>query len=205
MSVYQILKDIRAYGGRGKAYGEKQIHKVPDASVVERVPFVVEKCQGRTVLDIGHASGALHSKISAVAKMTFGLDKERNGSAQSVVMDLDDVSLVDLPFPTELGIDLIVCGEVIEHLANPGWLLQRLARTFPNAELLITVPNAFSAGARSWLARGIENVHVQHCAWYSWHTLKILVERYSYNINEWHWYNGEPLTAEGLIFVCKVI
>src|SRR3990172_4625529 len=48
---------------------------------------------------------------------------------------------------------------------------------------------------------GIEHLsNPEHVAYYSWHTLKVLVERHGYGIVEWYWYNGEPGTAEGLIF-----
>jgi 2-polyprenyl-3-methyl-5-hydroxy-6-metoxy-1,4-benzoquinol methylase len=204
MSVYNILSDIQAYHGRGRAYGEKQLHRIPKTDSVDRVKFVLQRCKSKVVLDVGHASGELHSKITAVAKQVFGLDKERNGSAHSVTMDLDDFAIPALPFPRELGIELVVCGEVIEHLANPGWFLHRLGQALPDAELLITAPNAFSSGSRHWLSQHIENVNRDHVSWLSWHTLKVLVERYGYEVMEWHWYNGQPLTAEGLIFVCKL-
>jgi len=37
-------------------------------------------------------------------------------------------------------------------------------------------------------------------AWYSWHTMMMLLERLGYDVLDWRWYNGVPLTAEGLIF-----
>jgi hypothetical protein len=43
---------------------------------------------------------------------------------------------------------------------------------------------------------------VDHCYWFSWRTLKTLVERAGYAVAEFHWYGpGEPGFSEGLIFV----
>lgn len=201
---YDILTDIQAYGGLTKEYVAKQIHKVPEAQSVERVKFLLERCTGRTLLDIGCASGELHSKLAVVTKAIYGLDRNGVDGPSFKVLDIDAIPGEPiLPFRETEGIDTILCGEVIEHLANPGWLLQRIASNFHDAELIITAPNAFSKSGRHWMGRGIENINADHVSWLSWHTLRVLVGRYGYNVSEWYWYGGEALTAEGLIFVCR--
>lgn len=202
-SPYDILADIQAFGGLGREYGEKQLHKVPDAKVVERRKFVIEQCAGKVVLDIGCASGELHAKLVESAKQIFGIDKMPLAGQQYAALDLDDLGAPPiLPF-SDRGIELIVCGETLEHLSNPGWLLQRVRNTFPQASLLITVPNAFNSGSKKWTARGLENVNRDHVCWYSYHSLKVLVGRHGFAVIGHWWYNGEPLTAEGLIFLCR--
>lgn len=201
MGAYQILEDLTAYDGLGRQYGEKQLHKIPDAKSVDRRKFILEKCVGKTVLDIGHASGELHDMIKSVAKHAFGIDRDAKVSPDYARIDLDDLTIANLPFTAADGIDLVVCGETLEHLSNPGWLLQRIAKDLPGSELLITVPNAFSSGSRKWLARGIENVNRDHSCWFSWKTLTNLVSRFGYSVKEFYWYGGEPLVAEGIIVV----
>ena len=203
-SPYDILDEIQAYDGLGRAYGEKQLHKVPDAPVVNRRQFVIERCTGKVVLDIGCASGELHAQLLPVVKQIYGIDKDSMAGPNYAQFDLDELGAPPvLPF-VDRGIELIVCGETLEHLSNPGWLLNRIATSFPSAELLITVPNAFSRAGASWLARGVENVNRDHVAWYSYHTLKVLAERYGFAVKESFWYGGEPLMAEGLIFSCRL-
>jgi hypothetical protein len=68
---------------------------------------------------------------------------------------------------------------------------------------VITVPNAFAQAGRSHMLRGVENVNVDHVAWYSHRTLKTLLERVGYDIKEFHWYRGVPYLAEGLIVVTE--
>jgi hypothetical protein len=50
---------------------------------------------------------------------------------------------------------------------------------------------------------GTENVNVDHVAWYSWRTLKTLLDRYGYPIREFYWYKGRPRFAEGIIVVTE--
>ena len=121
--------------------------------------------------------------------------------------DLDDVSL-DLPdtvFNTVGGSepDIIVCGEVLEHLSNPGWFLTRLRRQYPGVPVLVTVPNAFSEAAIKWLAKGKENVNIDHVAWYSPHTLRVLLQRAGYTTGDLYYYGGTDPLAEGLIVVAE--
>ena len=95
--------------------------------------------------------------------------------------------------------ELIVAGEIIEHLANPGNLLKVLRQI--SCPLLITVPNAFSSAAAGHLSAGTENVNKAHVSWYSYTTLLTLTMRYNYSLKEFYWYSGKPLFAEGLIFL----
>jgi len=108
-------------------------------------------------------------------------------------MDLDDFD----EFP-KFDVDIIVCGEVFEHLANPGRVLKALREY--QKPVVVTVPNAFSDSGHFSVSRGIENVNKDHVAYYSYWTLRELVTRYGFTIYDWYWYNGKPLTAEGLIF-----
>jgi hypothetical protein len=198
-SIYDILTGIRS-GNPERVWREKMLHAIPETESVERVPFLVERCQGRVVLNLGSASGDLHDKLAKAADRIYALDKEPTNQPTTAIFNLDSVNGSDkLPF-CDLPIDLIVAGELFEHLANPGWLLQRLSINFPSAEVVITVPNYQSAGGGKYIRQGIECVNRDHVAWYSWRTLLTLVERYGYVCREWRWYNGEPRTAEGLIF-----
>lgn len=72
--------------------------------------------------------------------------------------------------------DIIVAGELLEHLPNPGLCLCGLARLQPNAMLIVTVPNCLSAAVAARANIGIESVHQDHVAWYSPRTLCRLLE-----------------------------
>lgn len=179
---------------RTPEYVAKMLHAVPDAPVVDRAAFIRERCQGKVVLDVG-ASGPMHDVIVKVASTTYGLD--RRDGPDITGFDLDAI-LPELPCFKD--VEIVVCGEVLEHLSNPGWLLARLHEQY-RVPVIVTVPNAFTAAGRKHLENGIENVNKDHVAWYSYHTLKGLLERHGYTIAEFAWYNGQPFTAEGLIVV----
>lgn len=179
---------------RSPEYVAKMMHTIPEVKSIDREKFILDRCKGKTVLDIG-ASGRMHALIAKTAAKCYGIDREDGDGVVGV--NLDDVSVT---LPVFDGVELVVCGEVLEHLANPGWFLQRLKKAY-QVPVVITVPNAFSAAGYSHMERGIENINCDHVSWYSWKTMSVLLGRYGYEIDEWHWYGGEPITAEGLIFL----
>jgi hypothetical protein len=190
-------------------YAAKMLHAVPKSTSVDRAKFIVERVTGKRVLEFG-ASGPMHEAIVKAAARVLGVDREDSDGV--VGFDLDAVLLGEpgftqfqraLPEP-EFIPDVILCGEVIEHLANPGWFLKRLKAQFPGVPVLITVPNAFCImGFKRHLEQGVENVNIDHVAWYSHRTMKTLLARYGYGIEEFFWYGGDPYTAEGLIMVAR--
>lgn len=178
-------------------YVAKMMHRIPEASVVDRSAFILERVTGRRVLELG-ATGPMHAAIVASAACVVGID--RDASDGVLAFDLDDVTQPDLP-PCDP--EIIVCGEVLEHLANPGHVLARLKAHHPGVPIIITVPNAFSDIGRGHVKRGTENVNKDHVSYYSYKTLTTLVARYGFTVREFAWYNGDPRTAEGLIVVVE--
>lgn len=201
MSVYDVLTKIKRGGLNGHA--ERMLHNVPDATVVNRMEFILARCKDKTVLDLGCAGTAgdfaQFNRITSVASRAYGIDIKP--SRNTLVLDLDDVSCQHL-LCDDAPIELVVIGEILEHLRNPGHLLDRILRAWPNTEVLVTVPNCFSLQAIKWQEKGTEQVADDHVAWYSWHTAKRLLEKSGYRIDEWHWYNGPPRFSEGLVFLC---
>lgn len=204
MTTYATIDELRSHLGTAPAkeadtaYAEKMLHRVPDAPVVDRAAFILEQCRGKRVLEFG-ASGPLHEAIAKVTTAgSLGVDRET--AAGIVGFDLDDVSLQTLP---DNNPEVIVCGEVLEHLSNPGWFLTRLRRQFPGVAVVLSVPNAFSAVAARHIVRGTENVNRDHVAWYSYRTLLTLLKRAGYTKNVFAWYRGAPMTAEGLLVVME--
>lgn len=208
---YATIDDLRSQlgtrpkaPGAEQAYADKMLHRVPDAPVVDRSAFILEHCTGKRVLEFG-ASGPMHEAMVKVAAQCYGID--RSDGPGVLGFDLDavrlngDMALVDLPQYAD--IDVIVCGEVLEHLSNPGWFLERLHRQYPKTPTIITVPNAYSHAGHVHMGKGVENVNADHCSWYSFRTLRTLLERYGYAGYRFAWYGGQPLTAEGIVVFCE--
>jgi 2-polyprenyl-3-methyl-5-hydroxy-6-metoxy-1,4-benzoquinol methylase len=193
MSIYDLCTEVAEFPNMPAEWIDKMIHRVPAAPVFDRADYLVKACRGKKILDIG-ASGPMSEKLQEVAAWYRGCDITPQDRDNFFQIDLDKAN----ELPIETDIDLIIAGEVIEHLSNAGHFLDLL---YPNgAQVILTTPNAFSVGSRAYLARNIEAVNGDHVAWYSYQTLKTLVSRHGFRVLLWGWYNGKPMTAEGLIF-----
>ncbi len=196
MSVkYATIEELRQsiVDPISKAYKDRMFQPIPNLPTVkDRSAYLVEKAKDKVVLDVG-CTGDISKKIKTVAKGYYGIDK--------VPGDWEIVDLDHKPheIPKHADVDTVICSEVLEHLANPGFFLMALKQFYPGRTLYFTVPNA---GAYM-VKEGCEVVNAEHVCWYSYATLKTLLTRYKYEIVESRWYNGDPYKAEGLIMVAK--
>jgi 2-polyprenyl-3-methyl-5-hydroxy-6-metoxy-1,4-benzoquinol methylase len=165
-------------------------------AVAEREAHILERCRGRSVLHLGCADAPflderlatgtlLHAKLLAIAPETVGLDSDPQsvermrslmrapifvGSAESLSVDLG-------------RFDVVVAGELIEHLNNPGLFLESVKRVLTvDGELIITTPNAFCLRRALRVAVGTESVHPDHVSYYSHATLSALLARFGFAV-----------------------
>jgi hypothetical protein len=201
--LHAELDEMQQWGLDPRYYA-KMIHHVPVFPILDREPYIVARCAGLRVLDIGCASGTLHRQIQESAAWVTGVDHEPCGHPGDIWLDLDDyVALQAWQVPS---VDLIVMAEVIEHLCNPGYLLKKLRVEAPSVPLLITTPNAMATAGQVWMQRGIECVNPDHNAWYSYHTLQVLLQKCGWPPDgcSWSWYGGGPAGLnEGIICVAR--
>lgn len=204
-SVDEVIKGLDEYNVVGvystpednSKYFNKYMVKIPETISIPREDFILAKCENKVILDIG-CVGPLHVNIMKVAKETWGIDIQDNPGYPNYFKC--DLSNQPIPFPLAEKFDLVVCGEVIEHLINPGQFLMQLHAA--KCPIIVTVPNAFgSAGMKCIRNTGYENVNKDHVAYYSYGTFKVLATKCKYKISEYYWYNGEPRLSEGIIFV----
>lgn len=123
--------------------------------LTSRIPYILERCRGKSVLDIGCAhndakhidnKGWLHREIDKVAKSLVGLDIEADAvkymnelGYTTFVADAQNFDLTD-KYPD--GFDVIVCGDVIEHLTNPGDLIKSAMKHLaPNGKVIMSTVN----------------------------------------------------------------
>lgn len=169
--------------------------RVPDVPVVDRNSWLVGRCYGKTILSLG-CTGKTQAMLDEVCPTVYGVDIEPLERENFTVLNLDECPK-SLP---ECDVDLVVAAEVIEHLRNPGKLLDAIASKYPNVPLIVTTPNAFADIGRESLCNGIERVNLQHVAYYSYKTLERCLSMSGYEIVQWFWYKpGPPVFAEGLI------
>jgi SAM-dependent methyltransferase len=164
---------------------------------VDKVPFIETLCKNKTVLDMGcirhNAEFAfkdpnwLHKKIKKVAKKTVGVDymreevKKMNNAGYNILYG--DVTK---PLKIKGKFDVIVAGDLIEHLANfEGFFknCQRLMKT--GAQLVITTPNPFFSDEFHYVAfKKNYLMNPEHTCWIDPLCLAQLAARYGYSIRE---------------------
>jgi hypothetical protein len=83
---------------------------------------------------------------------------------------------------------VVVIGEVIEHLDNPGAALRNLHGLLAPGGQLVTVPNAFSLSGIARVLLGRETTHPEHATHHSFVTLQRLLAMNGMPPSEVLWY-----------------
>lgn len=215
--------------------------------LVQRVDFIQKSCAGKKVLHLGctnypytlsaiENNMLMHFSLEKVADEIYGFDYDQegldiltsHGSTNLFQADLEKLDEVDV----DKTFDVIIAGEMIEHLNNPGLFLGGIKRFMnPQTRLVITTINAY-CGMR-FLHYGLrgrggsaEPVHPDHVAYYSYSTLSLLLTRHQLDVEEFCFYDiGDehrplnfkilnflndlcvriaPQWADGIIAVCKL-
>lgn len=177
---------------------------------LQRVPFIIDAVTGRSVLHLGctnypytedsiKAGTFLHSKIADAARDVYGLDSDERGIEllkskgyeNLFLADLEDLGNIEL----DQTFDVIVAGEMIEHLLNPGLFLRGVKRFLrDDSVMILTTPNAYSVFRFLIYTvsgkRGVnEPVHPDHVAYYSFKTLSRLLDLAGYEIDDFCFYD----------------
>lgn len=161
--------------------------------VLDRDEFVVRLVQNARVLHVGcadagftreklHDGSLFHARMDEITEYLYGVDIDRDGIHIMEDAGYRNLECVDIG-EKEIDIDkvdYIVVGEVLEHLSNPGVLLNAIAKLAyeHDAKVIISVPNAFAMFRIGKLLSGIEHVHEDHVAYYSPTTLRTLLNRF---------------------------
>lgn len=178
--------------------------------VVDRESFVTGLCAGREVLHLGaadwpftaeqHREGRLlHTRIRSVAARVVGIDLSDAGVRYLRGLGYDDVLVGDVERIDELRLgrrfDVIVAGEILEHLSNPGLFLGGLHTVaHDDARLVVTAPNAFSLKSFLRALFRTELVHGDHVAYLSAATVRHLCARYGFELEQTAYYQTRPLS-----------
>jgi hypothetical protein len=115
------------------------------------------------------------------------------------VKDLHQVDLLDAARMTQAWTGLafkpevVLAGELLEHLDSPGSMLRICGRQMPAASrLAVTVPNAFSLRSFLHVGLGYEKVAADHVAYYSLASLRALARRCGFQLTEVRWCRYAP-------------
>ena len=109
---------------------------------VYRDEYILENCKGKEVLNIGCLSAdkkaKLHKEIGRVARYVLGIDIFKS--------DLENCTKANAQnFELSRKFDIVVVGEVIEHLWNLEGMFKSVEKVLrKNGKLIITTPNAYA-------------------------------------------------------------
>lgn len=192
-----LSDELQEMGTHSAEYWTKQVHRVPESKTVDRTGYLIKQVTGKTMLHVG-CTGPLDVALRKAAKKCYGIDQQALNRPDFHQCNLDALAYEDLPqYP---DVELVICGEVLEHLSNPGFFLISIREACPGIPVIFTVPNAMCPAGAEWLLkRGRENVNADHVSYYSYTTIKTLLTRAGYAITEHFWYGGKPYISEGLI------
>jgi len=177
-------------------YGQDEMaHPLPRTKIVDRVPWLVEQCRGKRVIHVGFADAGfreeqsragswLHGHLDEVTTSLVGLDFDSPG-VQAAVDGGFEAHLVDCTDSAAVAAlelepaDIVLAGEVIEHLGAPGPFLDAMALLCaPGGTLIVTTPNAYGlVNVVANITRRVEVNHPDHVVMFTWRTLTQLMQR----------------------------
>lgn len=164
---------------------------------VDRISFIKNCCNGKTVLDLGAMDETaytakqgrgtwLHEEIAAVAHQVLGIDNsplvppDGLRTSKNSTIRLGNIMQVGAMLESEsFSPDVIVAGELIEHLENPLLFLKGIRATdrLRGKTLILTTPNATALHNCLIGLISRESTHHDHLCIFSFKTLYTLCNR----------------------------
>jgi 2-polyprenyl-3-methyl-5-hydroxy-6-metoxy-1,4-benzoquinol methylase len=113
---------------------------------------------GKRVLDVGCSSGYLAEPLAARGNTIVGLELDAGAAREAErfceQVLVGDVETMELPF-APASFDVVLCGDVVEHLRDPVAALARLRPLLrPDGRLVVSTPNVANWAIRLSLLGG---------------------------------------------------
>jgi 2-polyprenyl-3-methyl-5-hydroxy-6-metoxy-1,4-benzoquinol methylase len=181
------------------------VHRTPHARLVDRVDALRDLVRDRRIIDIGFADEGmmvakrahrawLHEILAEAARECVGIDADADAvmRAQELGFTAHVANVEDEAALRALGLepaDVVVAGELIEHLDRPGAFVDAVGTLLaPGGALILTTPNAHSLTNVLGALAGRELVNPDHVGWYSWRTLMTLLARHGWRLDQLSYY-----------------
>jgi SAM-dependent methyltransferase len=192
--------------------GPSSIHNLPRARVGDRVALLCALARDQRTIDLGfidqgrmsdkRAEGTwLHGELAHVARELVGIDSDAAGVARAEELgyvafcaDCEDrESLLRLNIEPA---DLVIAGELLEHLDRPGLFLDAVKTLVsPSGILAITTPNSLSLTNFLAALVGKELLNADHVGWQSPRTAETLLSRHGWKLRDLFFYRFPPVRS----------
>jgi 2-polyprenyl-3-methyl-5-hydroxy-6-metoxy-1,4-benzoquinol methylase len=164
-----------------------------------RMDIIGPLVKNKSVLDVGcvdhdikQIQGSwMHREINQLAKEVLGVDHLPEAVQELQKLGFKVVCQNAEALNLNKTFDVIVAGEIIEHLKNPGLFLEGAAKHLkPGGILILTTPNAFSiANVFKILKRNKIKVNDDHTCWFDPVTIQTLLAKNHFIAREIYWIN----------------
>jgi len=178
--------------------------------ILDREAEIIKASQGLDVCHIGcvgvHMEDIFHLRLAHECKYLLGVDINMQGldmmkknypNMQYAFFNLEDKRKDELPHHWISRFDVIVLGEVVEHVGNAMNFIKRASDMLKkDGQIIITVPNAFSL--RSFVNIALANaelVRTDHTSYYSYTTIQTLLESCNCEILNLDFYSDITTTS----------
>ncbi len=150
---------------------------------VNRVDYILDYCRDKSVLHIGFSDHPytdkkikdgtfLHFYLKQIAKNLWGLDNSEPAIETYCRLTNDQqvicADIMDERLSTKINhqFEVVLLGEIVEHLKNPHRAIENLHNTFSAGTILIvTTPNYSSINSFAAALNNTEMIHPDHY-WY---------------------------------------
>ena len=166
---------------------EQWLQPIPKAGLQNREECILNYCAGKKVLHVGFADAPytkekiqnktlLHTKLKQHTTDLLGVDTDVESVELYKQLTNDEqvlaISPVELNNEQLQQYDIILIGEVLEHLPDPVAMIEQLYPKMKGGQLLmITVPNHVSFDSMAGALYETESIHPDHHWYFSPYTL----------------------------------
>ena len=146
-----VVRDVLEYRLAVRGFGTSEWVPTPDEYAFKEgdgsshslILQMMASLPPSKVLDLGCSAGLLAQQIRVAGHTVVGVDaielpQVRDRTDEFYVADLDE------PLPGQIGVgfDVVIAGDIVEHLARPGNALREMRRVLrPGGQLILSVPN----------------------------------------------------------------
>jgi len=191
-----------------------QVHiSKSEQSIISRIELLKEMTIKKSVIHVGccdhiplikqkiEKNNWLHKHIDNASRKCLGIDTDPEG-VKYLINELGyeniikaDIAKEDIPVISDNTWDILLLGEVLEHIDNPVEFLSDIHKRYNRSinNIIVTVPNAFSLTNQKYIKNNTEIINSDHRYWFTPYTLAKVLTIAKFTINEFYFCREIPL------------